>query len=689
MSAKSSELQAIFDRIEAGKRLRQADVRSLVSAVQSQQVTIATGDRAVAIGGSAEGAVIVTGDRNIVITGTDTNAIQELMGKRPRNERLLLKTIRNEVTTRLRQSLHDAILIQLGIEVQPEQVKRPWDLDIKIGNKPSEPLPKNLGLLDVFNSEDISGQLLILGRPGSGKTTMMIDLAKVLVVRAEQESDYPIPILLNLSTWKDDGQSIRDWLVMELKIKYGIRADIGKYWIDNQTLLPMLDGLDELKPIRQELCTKAINQFLSSESRPLSIVICSRIEEYYNYRTRLRLNGAINLHSLNSLQLHTYLSSVNRLDLWQAVKDSYSLKSLLKIPLFLSIAILAGQELSVQEWQGMNSRATRIEYLLDAYTRRMLKREINSTCYQENRYPSTKNTRNWMGLLALYLNNESQVEFLIESLQPHLLKHKTQIWAYTCLNILILMGCLSSTSALILRISLNNISFSNALAASGIFFLVVLPFTNKIYEKIEPVETIKFSLRNIDEPIFILSFFVGFVMSAISAGISASAHNYWILFPALIGGFLLGEILVFLVFGWKVAGDVKTKILPNEGIRLSIINGIFSLFVLSLMTVIGLKLFLFISPSFNGSWMNFPFYIFVCCILSWAQNFGVKTFVKHFSLRLILYFTKWMPWNYSRFLDYCTERLFLQRIGGRYRFIHRLLQEHFAAMPLEQVRGDR
>jgi hypothetical protein len=30
--------------------------------------------------------------------------------------------------------------------------------------------------------------------------------------------------------------------------------------------------------------------------------------------------------------------------------------------------------------------------------------------------------------------------------------------------------------------------------------------------------------------------------------------------------------------------------------------------------------------------------------------------------------------------------MFLQRVGGRYRFIHRLLQEHFAQMELNQER---
>jgi hypothetical protein len=42
-----------------------------------------------------------------------------------------------------------------------------------------------------------------------------------------------------------------------------------------------------------------------------------------------------------------------------------------------------------------------------------------------------------------------------------------------------------------------------------------------------------------------------------------------------------------------------------------------------------------------------------------------------------------IPWNYARFLNYSTERLFLQRVGGRYRFVHKLIQEHFAKMTID------
>ncbi|MGI8502132.1 MAG: NACHT domain-containing protein, partial [Hassallia sp.] len=183
---------------------------------------------------------------------------------RPENQRILLAEVKNEVTARLKQSLHNAVLINLGKELQPQQVKRPWDAEIKIGLKPPEPLPKTTNILEVFDDSVIAGKLLILGEPGSGKTTTQLELAQALIHRTEQQPNYPIPVLFNLFSWKDDKQSMRDWLVAELKSKYGVRKNIGEGWVDNRQLLPMLDGVDELESARQEFCVQTINQLLQS-----------------------------------------------------------------------------------------------------------------------------------------------------------------------------------------------------------------------------------------------------------------------------------------------------------------------------------------------------------------------------------------------------------------------------------------
>ncbi|HEY9649146.1 MAG TPA: hypothetical protein V6C95_00680 [Coleofasciculaceae cyanobacterium] len=80
--------------------------------------------------------------------------------------------------------------------------------------------------------------------------------------------------------------------------------------------------------------------------------------------------------------------------------------------------------------------------------------------------------------------------------------------------------------------------------------------------------------------------------------------------------------------------------------------------------------------------------IHLIILLSYVLNIGLidggsKICIQHFTLRLILYFNGYVPWNYARFLDYGADRILLQKVGGGYIFIHHLLLEHFAQMKLE------
>ena len=63
-----------------------------------------------------------------------------------------------------------------------------------------------------------------------------------------------------------------------------------------------------------------------------------------------------------------------------------------------------------------------------------------------------------------------------------------------------------------------------------------------------------------------------------------------------------------------------------------------------------------------------------------ALWYGGLDVIQHYTLRLILNLQGHTPANYARFLDYAVDRIFLQKVGGGYRFIHRLLLEHFAEM---------
>ena len=79
-------------------------------------------------------------------------------------------------------------------------------------------------------------------------------------------------------------------------------------------------------------------------------------------------------------------------------------------------------------------------------------------------------------------------------------------------------------------------------------------------------------------------------------------------------------------------------------------------------------------------------------LLSTGLIFGLiegagKACIQHFTLRLILYRNGFIPWNYAHFLDYAVERIFLQKVGGGYIFIHRFLLEHFAQLEPPKVQS--
>ncbi|MBL1203128.1 MAG: NACHT domain-containing protein [Nostoc sp. GBBB01] len=653
----------------------QPDVNSTQQADSSTPQNVVQGNQNRVVQGDNNKSVL--GDNNTVVQGNNNwlgNTWNLFFGKqttpvgnpaRPVNQRMLLAEVKQEVVSRLKQSLHNTVLINLGKELQPEQVIRPWDSEIKIGSKPLEPIPQTTKIIDVFVREEIAGRLLILGTPGSGKTTTLLELAQALIERAEVQADYPIPVLFNLSSWKDDNQSIAEWLVAELQSKYSVSSNLGKTLLKERQLLPMLDGLDELKSVRQELCVRKINQFFNSEYRTKHLVVCSRIDEYKVYQSQLLLRGAICLQPLSYLQIRSYLTSLNRTELWSGIRLHDQLLELISRPLFLSFAVLAEQELSIPKWQEQISRESRIQYLISAYTRRMLTRKINeNNSYSGAKLPTSRQTQFWLNSLAQQMERMSETEFLIERMQPYWLKNNSLTKIYKLifgitfgLNISLWIGII-----LVLIGGLNAGVFGGLLLGGlfGVIFGLVGGLTS---EHIFLFEIIIW--RNIRREDLFSGLLIG-----LSIGLPSGGFMGWRwLIILVIAGLLIG-IINGLISRQPIL-DIKTKITPNQGIWRTTANAVFFGVIggLSIGVIGGISFGIIGGISFG-----------VIGGLIFGLLGGGNAAIQHFSLRLTLYLNSYIPWNYARFLDYCTERMLLQRVGGRYRFIHKLLQDHFAQM---------
>jgi NB-ARC domain len=82
MTINPSDLQAVIDRLEAGEDLSEPDLQLLGTALRSRQIMIATGEGAIGIGASADGATLVTGNGNIFINGANAESILNLLQER-------------------------------------------------------------------------------------------------------------------------------------------------------------------------------------------------------------------------------------------------------------------------------------------------------------------------------------------------------------------------------------------------------------------------------------------------------------------------------------------------------------------------------------------------------------------------------------------------------------------------------
>ncbi|MEM1168396.1 MAG: hypothetical protein AAGJ08_04770 [Cyanobacteria bacterium P01_H01_bin.35] len=343
------------------------------------------------------------------------------------NREKLLNKVKTEVRELQLQSLHNAVIISLVRQQPSQQLKRSWDIEIKVGKRPIFQLPAKVNIMQVFDR--MKGKLLILGNPGGGKTTTLLELARRLVIRAEKDVNTPIPVLLELSTWQNNNQEISDWLVEQLKFKYNIPKKVARNWLENQQVLPLIDGFERVSPELSEYCLEMINKF-SVDFQPKHLVICSSFAAYKNCQNKFRVNAAVLLQPLANSQIQDYLLVARSRELWNYLQDEPELLNLAKTPLMLSMMTLAYEEILIAAWRRITSKEGREKYLLNAYIRSQLGGENNYKWYARNQEPLPEQTRRWLRWLAQRMAVENIQEFRIEKLQSSWLDPHGELQTY-------------------------------------------------------------------------------------------------------------------------------------------------------------------------------------------------------------------------------------------------------------------
>ena len=254
--------------------------------------------------------------------------------------------------------------------------------------------------------QDLDQAMLILGAPGSGKTTLLKDLLRHLLSSAATEDpDGVIPVFLPLASWTLRRQSIENWVMQEVSERHKIPSKYVRRWLEQEQIILLLDGLDEVAYEYRDDCAKEISSFHDHHGTT-AIAVCCRVSEYQHFREQLTLYNCVTIQPLNRQQIERYLegSSVSTTMARTVLDREPSLWEMVDTPLILNILAHAFlEEVPIEELPGRTPQEL-LNTLFAQYVPTMLHQRISADY-------SPQSTIRRLAFLARQLERQEQIVF--------------------------------------------------------------------------------------------------------------------------------------------------------------------------------------------------------------------------------------------------------------------------------------
>ncbi len=183
---------------------------------------------------------------------------ERVRGHETSNRTAALGRVESRVKALLASSLAAQTQIKLGVLRQPK-------LSVRVEGE-------EVSSSDLEAVYDRLGHTMVLVGPvGSGRSTLLRALCLVLVERARNDPEAPIPVVVDLATWRAYGTrkptEFTAWLLREMNRRYGISRSAGTIWLRRERVAVLIDGLDEVPRVDRAHC--------ESELAPFASVVCS------------------------------------------------------------------------------------------------------------------------------------------------------------------------------------------------------------------------------------------------------------------------------------------------------------------------------------------------------------------------------------------------------------------------------
>jgi len=575
----------------------------------------------------------------------------------------------------LEESLHGGEIIDLGFAYRPAALGNSGVPSWQQAPEYDYLLPVGTKIEDVFAAAE--RVLLVLGEPGAGKTTMLLQLVSHLMARAEADETCPMPAVFSLSAYAED-RPLADWLEDQLTNNYEVPRKLGRQWIEQGQFVPLLDGLDEVEPSLRPACAEAINTFRQQHAG-VALLVTARSRDYQTLATRLNMDKAIVLQPLTPEQIDAYLArrGPKLAGLRESLVADRTLRDLAQTPLMLSVMTLAYRRMPEGDGD-MGGRLLSRTQLFDVYAERMARYRSKDMRF------APSDTIAWLTWLARQLTREAKPTFFIEDMQPSWLdpadretfgRHMRLLTfgllaggALPAVFMLLVFGRWGAALALLLV----------GLAAAGVPALTgrFLLRARLSFRRIELVESLNWSW-----PYAGLGLAVG-AAGGLAVGALVAWLDRWTPTPFAVLFAAAGGALGAVEAGLR-PGDLRLRMTAGQGVlqsrRSSLLAAGISAGLFTILAGLGLLLAGLLSGRATAA-TAVPWALWLALYLAvgFALAFGLLAYSQHIWLRRLLVDRGRVAEDYPSFLNQAAERNLLRRVGGGYTFVHALLLQYFS-----------
>ncbi|MDX2391586.1 NACHT domain-containing protein [Streptomyces sp. DK15] len=270
-----------------------------------------------------------------------------------------------------------------------------------------EPVAAPTPVTNIRTLFEDTDDLVLLGRPGMGKTTQLARLAHRLAVEAlegpDESEPLHVPVHLRLDTYR--GEPFEEWLVNAMGRQYtGISGILVRTWLSEHRLLPVLDGLDEVPEADRSKCVAELRRL--RRVCPGMAVGC-RTDEADLRRLAFDLGALryVEIQPPSRQDVQEFLTADRHAlaDVHVALEEDPDLWQLLRSPMMLGFISVTYRNRSADDLRRPGSPAERRGRIFDAYVRECLLRERRGGPDE-----SPERTLTWLTWLARTLTERQE-----------------------------------------------------------------------------------------------------------------------------------------------------------------------------------------------------------------------------------------------------------------------------------------